>query len=100
MVIVIARVLCQPGKRSALLEAARPVIEATRREPGCISYAAYADSIDQNSAIFCEEYASEAACHAHMAQPYTQELIAAAPHYVAAPPAVVMHTVSASKSLL
>jgi len=100
MVIVIARVTCQPGKRAALLEAARPVIEATRQEPGCISYAAHADSMDETRVLFCEEYASEAACMAHMAQPYTQALIAAAPQFVAAPPSIIMHTISASKALL
>lgn len=99
MVIVIARGVCQPGKRAALLEAAKPVIEAARLEPGCLAYSAYADCMDENVALFHEVYASEAACMEHMARPYTQALIAGAGAFLAAPPSIVMHTVSGSKSL-
>ncbi|HRJ69854.1 MAG TPA: putative quinol monooxygenase [Beijerinckiaceae bacterium] len=99
MVIVIARITCQPGKRAALLDAARAAIVETRKEPGCISYSAYADSMDENLAIFYEEYASEAACMEHMGRPYTQALIAAAPQFVAAAPSIIMHGVSGSRTL-
>lgn len=100
MIIVIAKVACQPGKRAALLEAAKAVILETRKEPGCLSYSAYADAMDENGVIFYEEYASEAACMEHMAKPYTQALIGAAGNFVAAPPTITMHTVSGSKPLL
>jgi quinol monooxygenase YgiN len=100
MVIVIAKVVCQPGKRTALLEAARAVTIETRKERGCLSYSAYADSMDENGVIFYEEYESKAACMEHMAKPYTQALIGAAGNFVAAPPTITMHTVSGSEPLL
>lgn len=100
MIIVIARAVCQPGKRAALFEAARPVVEATRTEPGCISYALCADTSDENVALFVEQYASETACREHMAKPYTQALISGSGAFLAEAPTMVMHKVSASTDLL
>ena len=49
----------------AVLAALRPLVEASRREPGCLLYQAHREPGDENVLFLYEQYADEAAYQAH-----------------------------------
>ena len=73
MVIVTARILTQPGKRSAFIEAAQTPIAATRREEGCITYELFASTEDENRLMYYEQWADRAALARHMESAHMKE---------------------------
>ena len=86
MLIVHVRAMIKPESREAFLAAVREVITRTRREPGALSYSCYEDVLEPNLFIFHEEWRSERDLDDHLAQPYTQALLADAGQWVAAAP--------------
>jgi quinol monooxygenase YgiN len=60
----------KPGTLPGLLEAARPCIEATRREPGCISYDFYTSVDRPDSFVAVECFADKDAHAAHIKTPH------------------------------
>ena len=99
MLIVHVRAAIKPDCRHAFLAAARSVIAQTPREPGALSYSCYEDIGEPNLFIFHEEWRTAEDLEAHLAQPYTQALLADAAGWVAAPPVLTRHEVSASSAL-
>ena len=99
MLIIHVRAIIKPESREAFLAVARDVIAQTRREPGSLSYSCYEDIAEPNVFIFYEEWRMQADIDAHLAQPYTQALLAAAAQWVAAPPVVMLHDVANSSPL-
>ena len=53
------------GELDAVLAALRPLVEASRAEPGCEIYQAHRDPEDANVIFLYERYADEAAYQAH-----------------------------------
>jgi quinol monooxygenase YgiN len=53
------------GELDAVLAALRPLVEATRQEPGCLLYQAHRDPENPNVIFLYEQYADEAAYQAH-----------------------------------
>jgi (4S)-4-hydroxy-5-phosphonooxypentane-2,3-dione isomerase len=53
------------GELDAVLAAMRPLVEASRREPGCLLYQAHRDPEDENRFLLYEQYEDEAAFQAH-----------------------------------
>lgn len=49
------------------LAALEAVVEATRREPGCLDYAAHLDPADPRRVLFYERWADQAALDRHWA---------------------------------
>ena len=96
MLIVQVRATIKPESREAFLAMAREVIAKTRQEPGSISYSCYENIAEPNVFIFYEEWRTKADIDAHLAQPYTQALLAAAAQWVTAPPAMTLHEVATS----
>ncbi len=91
---MIFTVTAKPGTRSKILEAAKPCIEATRRETGCLQYEFYACSDIEDRFVTVECFVNPAAHETHgqsvhfkAFQPtldanilgYTMELIVPAP---------------------
>jgi quinol monooxygenase YgiN len=70
MLIVAGEIEIDPSKREEAVAAARDMMEATRREPGCISYAFSADLSDPGRFRIFEEWESQAALDAHFAAPH------------------------------
>src|SRR3954447_19449226 len=99
MLIIHVRAVIKPESREAFMAAARDTIAQTRQEPGSLSYSYYEDIAEPNVFIFYEEWRMQADIDAHLAQPYTQALLAAAAQWVAAPPVMVLHDVASSNSL-
>ena len=66
-VTVVARVQVNPDQTAAFTNVAKTLVDATRTEPGNISYNVYQSPLDSCSFIFYEEYADENAFSAHAA---------------------------------
>ena len=96
MLIMHVRAAIKPESRQAFLDMARDVVENTRSEPGCLSYACCEDIAEPNAFIFYEEWRAKEDIEAHFAQPYTQALLAAAGQWVTVPPAMTLHEVATS----
>jgi quinol monooxygenase YgiN len=62
---VIARITALPGKRDEVMDALRPVVAATRGEPGTLVYAMHTDKAEEDVVWFYELYADDAALAAH-----------------------------------
>lgn len=65
MIYVIATLTIAPGTRDAVVAAARPCIEATRRETGCLRYDLTLDALDETRMTFVEDWESRDALEAH-----------------------------------
>jgi quinol monooxygenase YgiN len=99
MLIIHVRAVIKPESREAFLATARDVIAQTRREPGSLCYSCYEDIAEPNVFIFYEEWRTQADIDAHLAQPYTQTLLAAAAQWVTTPPVMKLHDVANSRPL-
>jgi quinol monooxygenase YgiN len=67
----------KPGSRSAFIEAARPCIEATRDEPGCLTFDLMASTLDDNTLTLIEGFETQVALDRHMKQPHTEAFVEA-----------------------
>ena len=65
MIVVIAKFDIRPGQRDKLLAVAKPCIEATRRENGCISYELFSSVEDESAMVFVERWRDLDALRAH-----------------------------------
>ncbi|MDX3862206.1 putative quinol monooxygenase [Streptomyces europaeiscabiei] len=94
MLIVIGSARALPGRRAALVSAARAVATQSRADEGCESYGFYADLTDDETILSVEIWRDQAALDAHMEHPHTQEFLAAAGSLVAGTPTMRFHTVA------
>jgi len=72
---LIARYTIAPGNEDAVLDLLAPLVEASRAEPGCLSYDAYRRFSDARSVVLLERYASREALEAHRASPHFRTLV-------------------------
>ncbi|MNV82949.1 putative monooxygenase YcnE [compost metagenome] len=70
MVYIIAYLTARSGKGAEILSLAGPLIEATRREAGCISYELYQKPAEPDALVFVETWKDKAAVDAHFAEPH------------------------------
>jgi quinol monooxygenase YgiN len=95
MLIVIGDATAAPGRRDALVTAARAVAEATRRDHGCLAYSFAADIEDEDRILSIEIWADQAALDAHLDHAHTAEFLAVAPGLVAGEPVMAFYDVPA-----
>jgi quinol monooxygenase YgiN len=77
MVYVIAHLKARAGKGDEVVALAGPLIEATRKEVGCISYELYRKPTDPDTLVFVETWRDRAAVDAHFAEPHLKSFEAA-----------------------
>ena len=65
MIIIVAQFTVLPGKTDALKKEVEPLIEATRKEPGCISYVLHQDIKNPDNFAFIEHWRDQASVDAH-----------------------------------
>lgn len=65
MIYVIATMTIKPGTRDKVLAAAKPCIEATRKEKGCLFYDLNTSASDPNLLTFVERWESRDHLAAH-----------------------------------
>lgn len=70
MLIVAGEIEIDPARREEAIAAAREMMEATRREAGCVAYAFSADLADPGRFRIFEEWESQTALDAHFATPH------------------------------
>lgn len=70
MIHLIATITIKPGSFDAVRAAALPCLEATRKEPGCISYELFRSVEDENTLVFVERWESRAVLDAHFHMPH------------------------------
>ena len=72
---VIARYRLAPGNEEEVLALLPQVVEASRAEPGNVSYAVYRALDDDREVILLERYASRDAFEAHRESPHFKDLV-------------------------
>jgi quinol monooxygenase YgiN len=70
MIYLNAHLRTRPGSHTELFEAAKAMIAATRKEPGCIRYDLHVSITDPQSMVFVEEWADREALEAHFSAPH------------------------------
>lgn len=70
MIIIAGRIVVDGTKRAEAIAAALEVMEATRKEDGCISYTFSADLVDADCFRIFEEWDSPEALAAHFESPH------------------------------
>ena len=70
MIYLIATLTLKPGSRETVIEAAKPCIEATRKEPGCIRYDLNADVLLEDQLVFVEQWKTREDLDLHFQQPH------------------------------
>ena len=70
MIYVVATLTAKPGKHEMLTAGARPVIEATRKEAGCISYDLTRSISEPDTFVFIERWTTREALEAHFQTPH------------------------------
>lgn len=72
MIIVAAKATAKPGKRDAFIKAAQPSIAATRKEEGCLAYALYASTENDNDLLYFEKWTGRDVLAKHLEAPHMQ----------------------------
>lgn len=70
MISFILRMRFAPEDRAQVLDALRRLAEASRQEPGCVTYIPHEIAGDSSSVMIYEQYRDEAALEAHRASPH------------------------------
>ena len=70
MLVVAGEIEIEAGQRDAGIAAALRMMEETRKEPGCITYAFTADLVDRGRFRIFEEWESQEALDLHFAAPH------------------------------
>jgi len=85
MIVVAGRIRVKAEERSQAVRVALRMAEATRAEPGCVSYRFYADLTDPNTFFLFEEWESDEALARHFQTPHMAEFQQQIPRFVAGP---------------
>ena len=70
MIHLIATITIRPGSLEAVIAAAKPCLEGTRAEAGCISYELFQSVEDPEKLVFVERWTDRAALTAHFHAPH------------------------------
>lgn len=99
MIVVVARVQTDAGKRAELVRLGQAVAGASRSERGCISYRLYEDTERENEFVFVEEWESDDALRRHFTTSHVAAFMQAIPATIVAPPDVKFHSIASSMDL-
>ena len=100
MIVIAGKIQVKPEKREEAKRAALEMVEATRREAGCISYAFYADLVDPGTFFIFEEWKDDAALGAHFQSEHMARFQQQAAALVAAPPSITRYTVESATKMM
>lgn len=73
MISFIVRMRFAPEDRAQVSEALRRLTEASRQEPGCVSYIPHELADDPSEVLIYEQYRDEAALEAHRASAHFRD---------------------------
>lgn len=89
---IIARFVAHPDSIETLRPILQSVVEPTRNEVGCISYALLNNKANSAEFVFIEEWESQKAIDDHMLAPHLKSLMVSAKPLLAARPDVQFYT--------
>ena len=99
MLVVAGRIRVKPDRREEAVKIALEVAQATRAEPGCISYRFYGDLEDASVFFVFEEWQNEEALATHFTMPHMATFAEAIPGLVAGPLEITRYEVAASAAM-
>jgi len=99
MVILAGTVRIGAGKRDAALPMLRYMVEHTRQEPGCVSYAFAFDVMDDHLLRIFEVFRDEAALAAHRASEHMAQWRSALPGLGIGERDLMQYAVSAAQQI-
>ena len=99
MIVIAGTVPVRPDRRAEAVRVAVAMAEATRAEPGCVTYRFAADLGDPNTFLVFEEWEDEAALARHFATPHMAEFRRALPELVAGPAAIRRYVVERAAAM-
>ena len=100
MIVIAGKITVKPELREEARHAALEMVEATRREAGCLSYAFYADLVDPGTFFIFEEWESDAALGAHFQSEHMARFQQQAATLVAGPPSITRYTVESASKMM
>ena len=71
--LIAAKLTLKADKADAFIVAVKPLIAASRAEPGCISYTLYRNPHEPTAFFFFEEWKDQAAIDFHFATPHFKD---------------------------
>ncbi|MFP4123279.1 MAG: putative quinol monooxygenase [Coleofasciculus sp.] len=83
---VLARVVAHPGKEEKLKALLLEIVEATRKESGCITYELLQSPAIPTEFAFVEEWESEQAWRVHLDSAHIQQALLEGEELFASPP--------------
>lgn len=75
MISFVVRMRFAQEDRAKVLDAVRHLAEASRKEPGCVSFIPHETAGDSSQIMIYEQYRDEAALEAHRASPHFHEYV-------------------------
>jgi quinol monooxygenase YgiN len=99
MIVIAGKISVKPERSEEARRAALAMVEATRREPGCISYAFYADLVEAGAFFIFEEWESVAALTAHFQTEHMARFQQQAAALLAAPPTIKRYAVASATAM-
>ena len=99
MILIAGKIQVRPERRDEAQRAALAMVEATRREAGCISYAFSADLVDPGPFFLFEEWESDAALAAHFQTEHMARFQQQVPGLVAGPPVIKRYVVESATGM-
>lgn len=100
MLVIAGVVKVKPETRAEAVQAAIKMAQATRQEPGCISYGFSSDLEDPNTFLIFEQWKDEAALVSHFGSPHMAEFNQQIPRFLAAAPSIDRYDVSNVSKLM
>ncbi|MFT4113544.1 MAG: putative quinol monooxygenase [Silvibacterium sp.] len=73
MISFTVRMKFKSEDRASIYEALRALTEASRQEPGCVTYVTHAVEAEPDTIVIYEQYRGEAGLEAHRATPHFQK---------------------------
>jgi quinol monooxygenase YgiN len=83
---LIVNVQVKKGEQKKFLAAAKPCIEATRKEKGCVLYELQQDSEDATKFVFVEKWKSVKALESHFGEDHVKKLLTVLADVIAGEP--------------
>jgi len=99
MIVIAGKIQVKPERRDEARKAALDMVEATRRESGCLSYAFYADLVEPATFFLFEEWESDAALGAHFQTEHMARFQQHIPALLAAPPTIKRYVVESATGM-
>jgi quinol monooxygenase YgiN len=99
MIVIAGTIPVKPECREEAYKLASVLEEATRQEPGCLTYTFYANRNDPNTFFIFEEWDSDEALAKHFQTEHMKQFLQQAPKILAGPPAAKKYTVASAAPL-